>query len=185
MAVGTIDRGVLTDIANAIRVQNGGTDTYLPSEMAAAVLTLDGTKEGAPFQAAETSGTGVISDSMFDAIADAIRVQNGLAETYKPGKMAPAILALIWDVGVKMRAILLADGTLEFNYRDGRSSDVPGAVILDAWGVDAAGYSSASARPWDDVKLDITRVVFDSDFSQGGLTNASYFFNGFLNLVEV
>lgn len=185
MAIGTIDKGVLTDIANAIRVQNGGADTYLPSEMAAAVLALDGTKQGAPFQAADTSGTGVISDSVFDAIADAIRAQNGSDETYTPSEMAPAILALIWDVGVKMRAILLADGTLEFNYRDGRSSDVSGAVILDAWEVDAAGYSSAGARPWDDVKLGVKRVVFDSDFSQGGLTNASYFFNGFGNLVEV
>ena len=63
MAVGTIQRSVLTDIANAIRVQNGGTDTYLPSEMAAAVLALDGTKSGTPYQAPATSGTGVISDS--------------------------------------------------------------------------------------------------------------------------
>ena len=30
MAVGTIQKSVLTDIANAIRTQNGGTDTYLP-----------------------------------------------------------------------------------------------------------------------------------------------------------
>ena len=42
----------------------------------------------------------------------------------------------MWDVGVKMRATLLADGTLEFNYRDGRSFDVPGAVILGALEVD-------------------------------------------------
>lgn len=185
MAVGTIQRSVLTGIANAIRVQNGGTDTYLPSEMAAAVLALDGTKAGEPFQAAATSGVGVISDSTFDGIADAIRAQNGSDETYTPSEMASAILALAWDVGVKMRAILLADGTLEFNYRDGRSSDIPGAVILDAWEVDVAGYVSASARPWDDVKLDVTRVVFDSDFSQGGLEDASYFFNGFGSLVEV
>ena len=128
MAVGTIQRSVLTDIANAIRAQNGGAGTYLPSEMAAAVLALDGTKAGTPFQAVAGSGTGVISDAVFDGIADAIRAQNGLSETYKPSEMAPAILALVWDVGVKMRAILLADGTLEFNYRDGRSSDVPGAV---------------------------------------------------------
>ena len=47
--------------------------------------------------------------------------------------MAPAILALSWDVGVKIRALLLSDGTLELNYRDGRSSSVPGAVILKAW----------------------------------------------------
>ena len=185
MAVGTMQRSVLTDIANAIRVQNGGTDTYLPSEMAAAVLALDGTKAGTPFQAVAGTGTGVISDTVFDGIADAIRAQNGLTETYRPSEMAPAILALSWDVGVKMRAILLADGTLEFNYRDGRSSDVPGAVILDAWEVDPAGYSSAGARPWDDVKLSVTRVVFDGDFSEGGLANASYLFHGFENLVEV
>ena len=185
MAVGTIQRSVLTDIANAIRVQNGGTGTYLPSDMAAAVLALDGTKEGTPFQAPATSGTGVISDSVFDAIADAIRAQNGLADTYTPAEMAPAILALSWDVGVKMRALLLADGTLEFNYRDGRSSDVPGAVILDAWEVDPAGYSSAGARPWDDVKLSVTRAVFDGDFSEGGLVSAAYFFHGCESLVEV
>ena len=185
MAVGTIQRSVLTDIANAIRVQNGGTDTYLPSEMAAAVLALDGTKAGTPLQALAGTGTGVISDSVFDGIADAIRAQNGLTETYTPGEMAPAILALSWDVGVKMRAILLADGTLEFNYRDGRSSDVPGAVILDAWEVDPAGYGSAGARPWDDAKLSVTRVVFDGDFSEGGLANANYLFHGFENLVEV
>ena len=185
MAVGTIQKGVLTDIANAIRAQNGSTETYLPSEMAAAVLALDGTRAGAPYQAPATSGAGVISGSVFDGIADAIRAQNGLSETYKPSEMAPAILALVWDVGVKMRAILLADGTLEFNYRDGRSSDVPGAVILDAWEVDPSGYSSAGARPWDDVKLSVTRVVFDGDFSGGGLEDASHFFNGFLNLVEV
>ena len=185
MAVGTIQRSVLTDIANAIRVQNGGTGTYLPSEMAAAVLALDGTKAGAPFQATPGAGAGVISDTVFDGIADAIRTQNGLSETYTPGEMAPAILALSWDVGVKMRAILLSDGTLEFNYRDGRSSDVPGAVILDAWEVNPAGYSSAGARPWDDAKLSVTRIVFDGDFSEGGLANASYLFHGFENLVEV
>ena len=81
MAVGTSQRSVLTDIANAIRVQNGGTDTYLPSEMAAAVLALDGTRAGTPLQATPGAGTGVISDSVFDGIAGAIRAQNGLSET--------------------------------------------------------------------------------------------------------
>ena len=65
-----------------------------------------------------------------------------------------------------MRALLLADGTLEFNYRDGRSSDVPGAVILKAWEVDPEGYSSAGARPCDEDKLSVTRAVFDDDFSE-------------------
>ena len=62
MALGTIQKSVLTDIANAIRVQNGGSGTYLPSEMAVAVLALDGTKAGTPYQAPATSGAGVISD---------------------------------------------------------------------------------------------------------------------------
>lgn len=185
MAMGTIPRQVLTDIANAIRMQGGGANAMPPADMTPRILALDGTKESVTLQMPESEGVGVISDSYFHDIADAIRAQNGLTETYRPGEMAAAILALTWDVGVKMRALLLDDGTLEFNYRDGRSSDVPGAVILDAWEVDAAGYASASARPWHGVRLDVTRAVFDADFSQGGLANASYFFNGFLNLVEV
>lgn len=185
MAVGTIDKSVLTDIANAIRVQNGGTDTYLPSEMAAAVLALDSTRAGTPYQAPATSGTGVISGSIFDGIANAIRAQNGLAETYTPAEMAPAILALSWDVGVKIRALLLADGTLEFNYRDGRSSDVPGAVILKAWEVDPAGYSSVGSRPWNDDKLSVTCAVIDEDMEESGLESAAYLFHGCENLVEV
>ena len=185
MAVGTIQKSVLTDIANAIRVQNGGADTYLPSEMAAAVLALDGAKAATPFQALAEAGSGVLSDTVFEGIADAIRMQNGLSETYAPGEMATAILALSWDTGVKMRALLLADGTLEFNYRDGRSSDVPGAVIVDAWEVDAAGYASANERPWHGARSDVVRAVFDSDFSQGGLENASYLFASCANLVEV
>ncbi|OUO31705.1 hypothetical protein [Olsenella sp. An293] len=185
MAVGTIQKSVFTDIANAIRVQNGGTGTYLPSEMAAAVLALDGTQAETPFQAVAATGTGVISDSVFDAIADAIRAQNGLAETYKPSEMAPAILALSWDTGVKIRALLLSDGTLEFNYRDGRSSSVPGAVILKAWEVDPAGYASAGARPWDDDKLSVTRAVIDEDMESSALASAAYLFHGCENLVEV
>lgn len=62
---------------------------------------------------------------------------------------------------------------------------MPGAVILKAWEVDPAGYSSAGARPWDDDKLSVSRAVFDDDFSEGGLSSAAYFFHGFKNLVEV
>ena len=131
------------------------------------------------------TGTGVISGSVFDGIADAIRARNGHAETYEPSEMAPAIFALSWDAGVKIRALPLADGTLEFNYRDGRFSDGRGAVILDAWEVDPASYSSVGALPWHDVRLDVTRRVFDSDYSQGGLENASHLINGFQNLVMV
>lgn len=78
----------------------------------------------------------VISDTVFDAIADVIRGQNGLAETHTPSETAPAILALVWDVGVKLRAPPLDNRTLEFNYRDGRSTSVPEAAIVKAWEVD-------------------------------------------------
>lgn len=185
MAIGTIQKSVFTDIANAIRVQNGGTDTYKPSEMAAAVLALDGSKAGTTFQAVASGGVGVVSEAVFAGIADAIRAQNGLAETYRPFEMAPAILALAWDVGVKIRALLLSDGTLEFNYRDGRSSDVTDAEVIKAWEVDPEGYPSAGARPWDADKLAVTRALIDEDMEGSGLASAAYFFHGCTNLVEV
>ena len=185
MAVGTIAKQVLVDIANAIRMQGGGANSMLPSEMAPRVLALDGSKEAVTLQMPEREGTGVISDSYFHDIADAIRAQNGLEETYRPGEMAAAILALTWDTGLKIRALLLADGTLELNYRDGRSSDVPGAVILKAWEVDPAGYASSSDRPWDEDKLSVTRAVIDEDMEGSGLASTSRFFLGCENLVEV
>ncbi|MBR3327468.1 MAG: hypothetical protein IKG22_09135 [Atopobiaceae bacterium] len=119
----------------------------------------------------------------FDAIAEAIRGQNGSSDEYAPDEMAAAILALTWDTGVKARALLLMDGTLELNYRDGRSSDV--GTISKCWEVDPEGYGSAEARPWDDVRALVTRVVLDSDFSGVGMTNFGYFFHSMRNLVEV
>ena len=56
---------------------------------------------------------GVISDAVLRRHRGRHPRAEGLSETYKPSEMAPAILALVWDVGVKMRAILLSDGTLE------------------------------------------------------------------------
>lgn len=185
MAVGTISRSVLCDIANAIRQQNGGSEGYLPSEMAAAVAALDGTKGTNMLQTTMPEATGVISSSVFTAIANAIRGQNGSDQTYKPGEMAVAILALTWDTGVKMRALLLSDGTLEFNYRDGRSTDVAGASIVDAWEVPTAGFESYSDRGWHPVRNEVTRVRFDADFSQGGLQSAAWLLWGLSNATEI
>lgn len=84
MAIETIKKSALTDIANAIGIQNGGTDTYPPSEMAA-VLALDDVKEGAPFQAVDTSDAGVISDFVFDAI----KAQSRLIKTTHPTRCPP------------------------------------------------------------------------------------------------
>lgn len=62
MALELIDQTVLTDIANAIRERNGTETTYKPSEMATAVLALDGTKAGAGTTVTLPAKTGVISD---------------------------------------------------------------------------------------------------------------------------
>ena len=184
MAVGTVSTRILTDIANAIRQQNGGTALYKPRQMAAAVAALDGTKAGTPgVEPYMTLESGVLPESVFSDIADAIRAQNGLSVTYAPGDMAQAILDLVWDTGIKIRAMLLTDGTLEFNYRDGRSSDL--GTIAQCWEVDPAGYTSDSARPWHAERAQVRRVVFDSDFSGAGMTNFAYWFHSMQSMVEV
>lgn len=95
MAVGTVSTSILTDIANAIRYQAGVATTYKPRQMAAAVSALDGTDAGnyqtQPYMQLES---GVLPESVFSDIADAIRGQNGLSTLYQPGDMAAVILAL-------------------------------------------------------------------------------------------
>ena len=146
MAVGTVSTSILTDIANAIRYKAGVATLYKPREMAAAVSALDGTDAGdyqeQPYMALES---GVLPESVFSDIADAIRGQNGLTTQYQPGDMAQAILDLEWDVGYKVRALFLSDGTLEFNYYDRRRT-IHGGTIQQVFEVDTNGYSSASAR---------------------------------------
>ena len=184
MTVGTIATTVLTDIANSIRFQAGVATLYKPSEMAAAVSALDGTNAGnyqaQPYMQLQS---GVLSDSVFEDIADAIRGQNGLSTRYQPEDMAQAILDLTWDVGLKPRALLLADGTMELNYLDRRRSTLGETILqgFEAYG----GYSSASARPWESVKLQVKRVVVDSSWASAGVTNVSYFFNAFEEMTEV
>ena len=185
MAVGTISTHILTDIANAIRYQAGVATLYKPGEMAAAVTALDGTDAG-NYQAQQyvQLESGILSESVFSDIADAIRGQNGLSTQYQPGDMAAAILALEWDVGYKVRALLLSDGTLEFNYYDRRRT-IHGGTIQQVFEVDTNGYSSASARSWDSIKLLVRKVYIDSTIGPLGLTNCAYWFNSFAECTEV
>ena len=88
----------------------------------------------------------MLSSKVFDAIGAAIRGQNGLEARYAPADMAAAILALEWDTRLKVRALLLDNGRLEFNYLDGRRSAI-GGTILQSFAVDAVGYASADSRP--------------------------------------
>lgn len=185
MAVGTVSTSILTDIASAIRYQAGVATTYKPREMAAVVAALDGTDAG-NYQAQQYKAleSGVLSDSVFSDIADAIRGQNGSQAQYQPGDMAAAILALSWDVGLKPRAVLTLLGTLEFNYVDGRHC-YSGGVPVNAWEIDPTGYSSASVRPYDSIKLQVQKVVIHSLWTQVGMTNANYLCNSFQNMTEV
>lgn len=185
MAVGTVSTSILTDIANAIRYKAGVATLYKPREVAAAVSALDGTDAGdyqeQPYMALES---GVLPESVFSDIADAIRGQNGLSTLYQPGDMAAAILALEWDVGLKPRAVLTSLGTLEFNFVDGRHC-YSGGVPVNAWEIDPAGYSSAAARPYDSIKLQVKKVVIHSSWPQVGMRKADYLFNAFQSMTEV
>lgn len=185
MAVGTVSTSILTDIANAIRYQAGVATLYKPREMAAAVAALDGTDAG-NYQAQPNMAleSGVLPESVFSDIAAAIRGQNGESKLYAPGDMAAAILALEWDVGYKIRALLLDDGTLEINYYERRTS-VTGGRIVQVFEVDPAGYSSASARSYGSIKLLVKKVYIDSTIGALGLTNCNYWFNAFANCTEI
>lgn len=185
MAVGTVSTSILTDIANAIRYKAGVATLYKPREMAAAVSALNGIDAGdyqeQPYMALES---GVLPESVFSDIAAAIRGQNGLSTLYQPGDMAAAILALEWDVGLKPRAVLTSLGTLEFNYVDGRHC-YSGGVPVNTWEIDPAGYSSAAARPYDSIKLQVKKVVIHSSWPQVGMRKADYLFNAFQSMTEV
>ena len=185
MTMGKTSTAVLTDIANAIRYQAGVSTLYKPSEMAAAITALDGTNAGR-YEAQdypELKG-GVLSDAIYTDIADAIRGQNGSNDTYAPDDMADAILALTWDSTLKARALLLSDGTLEFNYLAGRQSTL-GGTITATYDVPTTPLSSVSGQPWYAQRASITKVVFDSSFANAGITNCSHWFGGLYNLVEV
>ncbi|ERI04009.1 hypothetical protein [Atopobium sp. oral taxon 810] len=185
MTAEKIEKKVLYDIADAIRTQNGTQTRYKPADMPAAIAALDGTNAGSPLTVGYTgTDTGVLGSGHFTRIGAAIRGQNGSATVYKPGDMAAAILALSWDTGLKPRTVLLSDGTLEFNYLDGRQNTIGGTPV-NAYEVDPTGYASASARPWDGVRLDLTRVVIDSSFASVGVTNIDYWFNGMQSITEV
>jgi hypothetical protein len=185
MGLGLIDQTVLQDIGNAIRYQNGTSKSIRPADMAAAVLALDGTKAGTGAQVGIDPKVGVISDKVFSDIASAIRQQNGLTVKYRPGEMAQAIRDLVWDVGLKPRALLLSDGTLEFNYLDGRQVKSGSAAVVEAWEVDPAGYSESGSVPWYEDRGKVTRAYFDSSFAQVGMASAARLFEGCYALESV
>lgn len=185
MTMGRTSTQVLTDIANAIRYQAGVPTLYKPSEMAAAITALDGTNSGR-YQAQEYKELegGVLSDAIYTDIADAIRGQNGSNTTYAPDDMATAILALTWATELKPRALLLSDGTLEFNYLSTRTSTLGGTIVA-TYDIPSQPLTSPTQQPWYSTKASITKVVFHSSFANAGVTDCSYWLSTLQNLVEV
>lgn len=181
MAVGWIETSVLTDIANAIRAQNGTASTYTPSEMAAAVAALDGTKAGtAGVEGYLDVDEGVVSEHVFEDIADAIRAQNGSTETYLPSEMAAAILALSWT---KLYGLLLSDGTFEVCYRDEAESEL--GTVAQAFEASGAGYAARVDVPWYSSRTGIERVVFDESCADAGISSIAYWFADCSELREI
>lgn len=175
MGVGRISTRVLTDIANAVRMQNGGTTRYRPTELAAAVEVLDGSKVGDALVAAYPElSEGCVAEGVFSAIATAIRKQNGLDVKYKPGEMAESILALSWKMVAKPRAMLFEDGYLEMNCVDA-VPDGHGAT-LGVWDLALDGYAFASARPWHAMRSKVTEAYLAPSLGGVAIASAAYWF---------
>lgn len=186
MTKGLIRSKTLAAIADAVRTQEGSTAEIAVSQLAARVRALDGTKQGTPAQLGDRlGGVGFIEGATLAGLADAIRAQNGSTVTYRPSEMAPAILALSWNTALKPRALLLSNGSIEFNYREGVSTSYYGVEIINAWEINPAGYNSASERPWDKDKQAIYSVYFAPDFAGAGVSSTAYFFHGCTNLLEI
>lgn len=60
-----------------------------------------------------------------------------------------------------------------------------GGRIVQVFEIDPSGYSSASARSYDSIKLLVKKVYIDSTIAGLGLTNCNYWFNAFSNCTEV
>lgn len=185
MGMGIIGESVLGDIANAIREQNGGSATYRPADMAAAVAALDGTRSGTGATRPLGSGSGVVSDSVFSAIAGAIRGQNGLATKYRPGEMARAIRDLSWDTGLKPCAVLYNGGkNLELNYLDG-SQTYYDDTVERSWELSPAGYAKDTDVPWHDCREQITFVRIDPSLAAVSFPDISHWFQGMSSLTNL
>lgn len=186
MGMGTIAESVFSDIANAIREQNGDSATYRPADRATAVAALDGTKSGKAATLALRDGVGVVPDSAFSDIASAIRGQNELSAKYKPGGMAQTIRDLSWDAGLKPHAVLYNQGRfLELNYLDGPRVASGYWDVEESWVVSAAGYAKDTDVPWHAVREQITSVEIDSSFKGVSFPDISHWFRGMTSLMNV
>lgn len=170
MAVYLTRTKTLIDIANAIRFQNGESRIYKPTEMAAAIEALDGTKEQEGFQASYSEPAyGKLSGNVYYNIAQAIRKQNGLEKSLRPTEMAAAIRDLSWERKTEAYALVCkaSDSSLELRFM--RDVEEPrlntphaGGVITAVYtGFEDGEYTTNSKVPWYTNHADIKAVYFD------------------------
>lgn len=180
-----VDTNILSGIANAVRRRNGQSRDYKPSELPSAVSELDGSSN---VQGAQKTYDGIerglVQDSVFKGIANALRIHNMSKRKYKPRDMAAAIDALSFESGEKPRALLHDSGVLEFNLYPTRRTDLE-ADVSAIWEVSISGYSSADDVPWLENAEAITSVEFRPSFQISFIADMSHWFEGCSKLVEV
>lgn len=186
---GVASTHTLTDIANAIRFQNGENRRYQPGEMADAIEALDGTgdKYGMQYLYGEPH-YGRMSVLPYTAIANAIRGQNGETRDYKPCEMADAIRDLEWEPPSQAYALLmyLGDGETKQKLWFVRATQASkpmtfynGRPIAEVYtGFEETVYTSNSQVPWYSKHDDIGEVKFFDDVKP---KSCAYWFYMFRN----
>ena len=161
----------LTDIANAIRAQNGENRRYRPGEMADAIAALDGSGSGGMQYPYDTTKYGAMTVVPYTDMANAIRGQNGETREYRPSEMAGAILELEWRsydayaIAVKSQ---VTSGKYDLYFI--RSYVAP--KVGECWGEQSIAhvysgfedteYTSNSQVPWYSLHDDIVSVYFEA-----------------------
>ena len=185
-----VNASVLTDIANAIRWQNGEDTLYKPSEMPAAIEALDGSKEKTGTQLGYGEPcVGTIDPGIFDEIANAVRAKNGDSTEYKPEELAQAILDLEFNLGLKPRVLFLENCTeIELTYLE-NSKSPSGKKVALSYEINPDGYMSSMQKPWgwsfDPLTTNIAIARFDESFQNAPMNTFAGFFYGCTGLKEV
>lgn len=187
MGKGLISNRTLTDIANAIRWQQYSGVWFTPGAMGAAVAALDGNHAGSTYGEEDlpTELRGLVERDSLQAVADAIRAQNGEATLYKPRDMAAAIRALAWVTEPSLTGVLLDDGTLVVGYFATYAPPAGKTVAKTYADVPPDNSGAATNLPWDGDRAQIQSVVIDETVEQAGITSIRFWFASCYNLVEL
>ncbi len=94
MAQGLISKKYLIDMAEAIRVKLGSSDTYTPAQMANAISLITGEISGSITKSSNTD-VGLITDTVLTGICDALRLKlDDSTLLLTPAQIADAILSI-------------------------------------------------------------------------------------------